>query len=527
MYAFLHTSTKSQLFLFSFSTASPPPSAHHYFANMLRASLLLLLVLLPLGFIAGEYHRGRKLQTTKNSKTKKKDKDQQKCFSGLPFAGKSKCNGIPSMKPSLLEDKCNGNGIFNDADASLGEPARCRCNACVQGEFCEGPVLDFDDPECTVNPDDPDLDYYREWYDTKTDAISVFYPSYGMRYRNFNTIDEPEEGIEGDGLSSPLNSAFYKAVKKVHEMANNVDFENNDYKLVVGMGGHQLLTAAIFALAKIADKEVEVTSREPKWSRFPTIANYAHTKYATWVDSGSIGDSEKDTRIEIVTLPNHTDNKRYSSLYEKGKKIFDCVFNWPNVQLPGDIKPESEDIMIFSMSKLAVLPDMRIGWAWVKDEEVANVMNSFISHTVQSVSGVPLHRSTKILQEIAKSEDDGENEFFEFARTRLLNRYNEMKSLIDSRPENLSVISDFGIFFPIQCNDFEGIENGDKLCEDLLKEVGILPINRLGSRAGYDASDAIVVTCVADDEHDYQIYKQKMTLLVDNYDFYLNNVIAN
>lgn len=82
-------------------------------------------------------------------------------------------------------------------------------------------------------------------------------------------------------------------------------------------------------------------------------------------------------------------------------------------------------------------------------------------------------------------------------------------------------------FFGIKCNDFEGIENGDKLCEALLKEVGILPINRLGSRAGYEASDAIVVTCIADDEHDYQIFKQKLTLLVDNYDFYLNNVIAN
>lgn len=343
----------------SFSTASTPsPSArpHHYFANMLtRTSLLLLLVLLPLGFITGEdQHRGgvrRKLQTKKTSK--KEDKDQ-KCFSGLPFEGKSKCNGIPPMKPSLLEDKCNGNGIFNDADASLGEPAKCRCNACVQGEFCEGPVLEFDDPECTVNPDDPEISYYREWYDTKTDAISVFYPSYGMRYRFFNTIEEPEEGIEGDGLASPLNSAFYKAVKKVHEMANNVDFENNDYKLVVGMGGHQLVSAAIHALAKIADKELEVTSREPKWSRFPSIANYAHTKYATWVDSGSIlGDSNEDSRIEIVTLPNHTDNKRYSPLYEKGKKIFDCVYNWPSQQLPGIIQPESEDIMIFSMSKLA------------------------------------------------------------------------------------------------------------------------------------------------------------------------------
>lgn len=83
-------------------------------------------------------------------------------------------------------------------------------------------------------------------------------------------------------------------------------------------------------------------------------------------------------------------------------------------------------------------------------------MNNFISYTVQSVSGVPLHRSTKILQEIAKSEGDGENEFFEFARTRLLNRYNEMKSIIDSRPENLSVISDFGYVLNIiyTCSSF-------------------------------------------------------------------------
>lgn len=51
-----------------------------------------------------------------------------------------------------------------------------------------------------------------------------------------------------------LNCQFYKAIIDFHRYAGNVDLDNHEYDIVVGMGGHQILSAAIFALSQDGPK---------------------------------------------------------------------------------------------------------------------------------------------------------------------------------------------------------------------------------------------------------------------------------
>lgn len=61
---------------------------------------------------------------------------------------------------------------------------------------------------------------------------------------------------------------------------------------------------------------------------------------------------------------------------------------WPSLVDKSKIVPLDEDIMVFSLSKLAGYSSQRMGWAWVKDSEIVRLMNEYISLTTQVSFGL-------------------------------------------------------------------------------------------------------------------------------------------
>ena len=405
------------------------------------------------------------------------------------------CKGVPPYKPSLIEHRCSGNGYFPDSDFSLERQGGCVCGACFAGDSCEI-ELPFDDEGCEVYPDDPEMRFYREWYDMHPEAISIFYPSYGMEYRQV---------INVASSSNPLSAALYNAIRAVHEAVGNVDF-SDDYQVIVGMGAHQVVAAAINALSRNGHKTV--VAQIPHWSRFKDMSVNANTMNATWWDRNEdLVPENEEAIIEIVTQPNNPDNKYPKPRFDGSTKIHDFVYFWPNQQHPDKIKPRSEDIMVYSMSKIGSMPDVRIGWAFVKDKAIADLMKKYISGISVGPPGPSLLRTVKILQAVLSSSNDGDNEFFQFGYKKLADRFEIMKALIEESEGKFSLVSEFGVFFMIKCNEFDGEEDAEISCQNMFHDAGIKP--RLGSRYGYQESESIIMTCIGDSDHDFGIFRSK------------------
>mmetsp|Transcript_22142 Transcript_22142/g.50698 ORF Transcript_22142/g.50698 Transcript_22142/m.50698 type:complete len:927 (-) Transcript_22142:148-2928(-) len=430
----------------------------------------------------------------------------------LPGETDGGCEGVSPKRPSVVENRCSGNGWFNDEDSSLGIEATCNCFACYKGDNCEK-ELQFNDTECIVKPDDPEMRFYQDWFDGHPEAISIFYPSYGMNYRGLNRATTNDKADDRIGVNNPLRESFYKAIIDFHRYAGNVDLDNHEYDIVVGMGGHQILSAAIFALSQDGPKTV--VARVPHWIRFINMANVANTKNASWWErnEANVPGNHSDV-VEIVTNPNNPNNEYYEPLYEDSKQIHDLVYYWPNQQKKGEIVPRSDDIMVFSMSKIGSMPDLRLAWAFVKrkapgvERDVAKTMKTYISDTIQSPSGMTVLRGTKLLNTATMSSST-DNDYFEYGFEKVKSRFDRLTGLIQKSAGKLERRSKFGIFFLIECTE---LRNETK-CHELFKNSGIE--TRLGSRYGYDPAESIVMTCIGDYDSEFEIFYKKTEALVN------------
>ncbi|EJK49046.1 hypothetical protein THAOC_32115 [Thalassiosira oceanica] len=249
----------------------------------------------------------------------------------LPGETDGGCEGVSPKRPSVVENRCSGNGWFNDEDSSLGIEATCNCFACYKGDNCEK-ELQFNDTECIVEPDDPEMRFYQDWFDGHPEAISIFYPSYGMNYRGLNRATTNDKADDRIGVNNPLRESFYKAIIDFHRYAGNVDLDNHEYDIVVGMGGIKFFPPPFSHCLKTAPRPVLV-ARVPHWIRFINMANVANTKNASWWErnEANVPGNHSDV-VEIVTNPNNPNNKYYEPLYEDSKQIHDLVYYWPNQQ---------------------------------------------------------------------------------------------------------------------------------------------------------------------------------------------------
>lgn len=146
-----------------------------------------------------------------------------------------------------------------------------------------------------------------------------------------------------------------------------------------------------------------VVARVPHWIRFINMANVANTKNASWWErnEANVPGNHSDV-VEIVTNPNNPNNEYYEPLYEDSKQIHDLVYYWPNQQKKGEIVPRSDDIMVFSMSKIGSMPDLRLAWAFVKRKAPGVERVSFSKIRLN----IPLHRTHLAKYVVGCCEDD-------------------------------------------------------------------------------------------------------------------------
>nr|AAM69848.1 putative alliin lyase [Aegilops tauschii] len=339
-------------------------------------------------------------------------------------------------------------------------------------------------PDAVINLDGDPTMYEAFWREAGERAAAVIPGWWGVSYFS-----------NAGGLCWYLEPELEREVRRVHRLVGNAMADG--YHLVVGTGTTQLFQAAMYALAPTStDRPVGVVSPAPYYSTDLLLSGY----YRWAGDANAFHGDHGGENIELVVSPNNPDGAIreavLSSDSSKGKAIHDLVYYWP--QYTPITSPAVHDIMLFTMSKLSGHGGTRLGWALVKDSDVAKKMVYFVYGSTIGVSKDSQLRAAKILGVVSDAYEPGPGDgtqlrLFDFARRRTGERWRALRAAVAatgtfSLPDEITgycnftkqTVAAYPAFAWLRCHK-DGVED----CAEFLRGHGI--VARGGEQFGGDA----------------------------------------
>ncbi|KAL3675679.1 hypothetical protein R1sor_025627 [Riccia sorocarpa] len=339
----------------------------------------------------------------------------------------------------VLEDSskehCSGHGAYEvDYETDTGS---CRCHTCFTGRDCAIP-----DSSCVIDlyQGDPTMyeNYWRENGDSCTTTILGWQRmSYYANSKKFFFVQTELDQV----------------IRSLHEVIGNA--VTKDRHIVIGVGSTQLYQAALYALSP-SDRPVpaKVVSATPFYSSYPMITDFLKSSLYRWAgDAAAVmpsGNSDDEFYIELVTSPNNPTGEVRESVLIKGRRgvptrsgalVHDLAYYWPH-HIP-ITAPADEDLMLFTVSKSTGHAGTRIGWAIVKDLNVAQKMARFIELNTIGVSKDAQIRATQILRAVTKQYRElggkipypldsagSPKQLFHFAAAEMSYRWERLRSVL-------------------------------------------------------------------------------------------------
>ncbi|XP_058195660.1 L-tryptophan--pyruvate aminotransferase 1-like [Rhododendron vialii] len=229
-----------------------------------------------------------------------------------------------------------------------------------------------------------------------------------------------------------LEPELENEIKRLHRVVGNASVD--DYHVVVGTGSSQLLLATLYALCSPPDHDsnpVNVVSAAPYYSCYPELTNFLRSGLYKWGGDAWTYNEGGHPYIEFVTSPNNPDGRIREAIVKKGqgKLVHDLAYYWP--QYTPITSCLGHDTMLFTFSKCTGHAGSRIGWALVKDEDVAKKMTEFISINTIGVSKESQIRAAKVLGHVSEScLNPGPENFFEFGQILMAERWAKLRQVV-------------------------------------------------------------------------------------------------
>ena len=154
----------------------------------------------------------------------------------------------------------------------------------------------------------------------------------------------------------------------MNELVGNVDVE--DHHLIIATGSTQLIHAALFGIAK-ANGPLVVRQQAPYYTAHAECAKYFNTSLLSWSEEDFVSPCSHDT-IEIVTSLNNSDGSLLTAQCTGALQVYDNAYFWPHF-MPLTSR-RSDDVILFTLSKLTGHAGSRVGWAFVRDADIAASM---------------------------------------------------------------------------------------------------------------------------------------------------------
>lgn len=201
-------------------------------------------------------------------------------------------------------------------------------------------------------------------------------------------------------------------IKKLHLKIGNARVV--DRHIVVASGGTQILLALLSVLKNKLNVKY-AWAEPPHFSRFPILTEISKLNWKN--DKSS---------IRIVSIPNNPDNQiKTLNNINKSKLIVDLCYNWPQYINDSDKIEYDLPIMVFSLSKATGHASTRIGWAIVKDENLAKELEY---HIEVSTGGLSIDSQVKAEQIISHQLNVSyEDSVFNYGKKELKKRWKQIK----------------------------------------------------------------------------------------------------
>lgn len=277
---------------------------------------------------------------------------------------------------------CSGQGHYEQHEGVNG--GSCRCYSCFTGSNCSEVVTD-----CVINFDHGDPKMFEAYWLSNQDATTTVLLG-GQKMSYFaNTND----------ICWFLEPSLAAEIKLVHELVGNAI--SDGHHIIVGTGSSQLIHAALYALSSTSQKKpVDIVSEVPFYSSYPPMADFLESGLHRWAgDSLSYEGNGDNSYIELVTSPSNPDGMlRNGVVNGTGAVIYDLAYYWPH--FTPIVSAVDYDIMLFTVSKSTGHAGMRIGWALVRDPDVAKRMTKYIELNTIGVSKDSQLRASQIFKSI-------------------------------------------------------------------------------------------------------------------------------
>eukprot|EP01080_Neovahlkampfia_damariscottae_P012315 gene12315-5989_t len=295
---------------------------------------------------------------------------------------------------------------YSSADCVYGDyfhlTKLCICFQCFEGEKCEKPIRD-----CHLSVTNQQCKACKFWWKDQLNYSTVIPADFQIEY---------VENSTKPGMTPLLK----ESIRKLHELIGNA--ETKDRYMILGHGGTQLLHAFIYAFHKKANKKLKVYARAPFYTYYRTYSQL-NPSWVKWADGRE--DLNPKNVVEFIAQPNNPDGLIKDPFYTTSPYVVhDLVYYWPHNNLC--LEKKHHDNMLFSLSKMSGHSSSRLGWALVKDKEIAQYMNDYVWLHSHGVSVDAQFRSYSIIKSIL---DDG-GKFFPFVKAKIVVRSQMLKKML-------------------------------------------------------------------------------------------------
>jgi len=168
-----------------------------------------------------------------------------------------------------------------------------------------------------------------------------------------------------------------------------------------------------------------VFAQTPYYYLSPEFANL-NPSISFFNASYELSDLE-DNILEVVIAPNNPDGTTKPPFYWRSKQLYDLVFYWPSYTRV--TQAYGYDTMIFSMSKMSGHAGSRLGWALVRNPQVANLMGRYVYISTHGVTLDAQYRALITINDIVSDK----GEVFSYVSKVLKNRWDELISIFDTQ----------------------------------------------------------------------------------------------
>lgn len=240
------------------------------------------------------------------------------------------------------------------------------------------------------------------------------------------------------------------AIRSVHAAFGNAMTEGAH--IVIGGGATQLIPATVYALRQ---KGFDSVSAPIPY--FPGFRNSAQLLGLKWAASGS-----GEHVIEFITYPNNPDGRFCQPAFEQSYKVYDLSYYWPHYT---PTKSFSADVLIFSLAKVTGHAACRIGWAIVRDKDVAAQMHRYV---LLNSMGISLESQTVASQILSATAADPAGSCIAFAKRKLEERQARLKNVL-GRHSEWELLSEWGLYAWIKSK-----KRGENTSDLFLKRYGVL-----------------------------------------------------